>query len=555
MLNIDYLREPSFARRLVYRYRSGTLKGAMRSTVEKVGAPLGHPLVDHSDSNFVVGLDGFFQGTHFADFGASRLGTIEAAMRAMFRYQARPVAIFVPASSKVFATATWAELEQTALVIEEPLATAENLDRIIDFALATSDLSPPADLVDDADLRSFLLDRTKLSPRLGDILLDVDDYILTRLGAEDVRSPVDVDVRETALNRAVARYIGDPGPVERRGVLTQALLRGDNERLMTGALTSATATYLRRLIKSLDGAAFGTEHETALAWSYALLLTLAKVAALDETYHPSWRGAPDLRTLVVLDLCARFRRYLNGDAIDDLLHETREAIRRIPVLPASDEAAFDYLKEAIGGLCANFDQLPAPFNELRLLLANRLLAETIPARFTGRLADIVDQPIAVEHLRQRIRSGTQDGAILLHGPASGGVEGLSSAFAQALLCQNPFEGDRCGNCTSCLEVVKQSSPYMIQVLLSGDAKVSAEGQVQQVRTAVRSRGHWPGKRAVVIVGADRVRKGAIDGLLKTVEEAPSLTSFIFVAERIREVPVALRSRCLCIPIKRPLMSE
>ena len=549
MLDIDYLREPSFARRLVYRYRSGALKRPMRSIVEKVGAPLGHSLVDHSDNDFIAGLDGFFQGTHFADFGDSRLGTIEAAMRAMFRYQTGPVAIFVPASSKVFATATWAELEQTALVIEEPLATAENLNRIIAFALATSDLSPPADLVEDANLRSFLLDRTKLSPRLGDILLDIDNYILTRLDGADVRSPVDVDVRETALNSAVARYIRDPGPVERRGVLAQTLLRGDNERLITGALTSATATYLRRLSQSLDGAAFGSEHEAALAWSYALLLTLAKVAALDESYHPSWRGAPDLRTLIVVDLCARFRRYLSGDAIDDLLHQTREAIRRIPVLPASDEAAFDNLKEALEGLCENFDQLPAPFNELGVLLTNGVVTQALPTRFSGRLADIDDQPIAVEHLRQRIRTGAQDGAILLHGPASGGAERLSSAFAQALLCEQPVEGDRCGDCVPCREAAKQSSPHMIQLLLSGDPRVSAESQVKQVRAAVRARGHWPGKRVVVMIGADRVRKGAIDGLLKTVEEAPSLTSFIFLAERIHEVPAALRSRCPCIPLK------
>jgi len=114
----------------------------------------------------------------------------------------------------------------------------------------------------------------------------------------------------------------------------------------------------------------------------------------------------------------------------------------------------------------------------------------------------------------------------------------------------PVNGDLCGNCVSCFDALKESSPHLVHLLLNGDPMVTAEAQIQQVRAAVWSRGLWPGKRVVVLVGADRVRKGAIDGLLKTVEESAALTSFIFVAQRLHEIPAALRSRCVSITLKK-----
>lgn len=150
------------------------------------------------------------------------------------------------------------------------------------------------------------------------------------------------------------------------------------------------------------------------------------------------RSAPDLRTFLVVELCVSFQRYFRGETsdVDDLLHRIRECTRRVPVLPASDEAAFGNLKEAIGELCTHLDQLPAAFGDLKHLLATGMVIDAIPTRFSDRLTDIDDQPIAVEHLRQRILRGTQDGAILLHGPDAEVAERLSSAFARAMLGEN-----------------------------------------------------------------------------------------------------------------------
>lgn len=550
VLDIEYLRDPSFAPRTVYRYRSGPLRSAMRGTWERLAATLGYPLIVHPGRDLIAGLGGFFHGAHFADFGDSRPGAIESAMQAMLRYEETPVAIFVPAGSKVFETATWTQLAQAALVIDEPLATAEHINKIISYALSVSDLSPPSTLGGNPALRSFLLEQSKLSARLDDILLDIDDYILTRLDGAEVGTIADANLRETSLNKAVARYVQNPSTAERRALLTQALLRGDSERLVMGALSIATESYLSRLGMTQDSK-FGRVHEAALTWSYALLAMHAKVAALDDGNHPTWRGAPDLRTFAVLDLCACFRRTLGGRSSDaeDLLRQMREATRRVPVLPGSDEDAFVSLAAAIKKLCKSLDGVPTLYRDLMLLLGSESATEAVPSLFGDRLRDIEGQPIAVEHLRQLVRGGAEDGAVLLHGPKSSGAEHLASAFARAVLCEAPEDGDVCGNCVSCREAAVLSSPLIIHVRLAGGLQVKPEGQIEQVRAAVWSRGHWPGKRVVVLIGVDRVRKGAFGRLLKTIEEAPALTSFVFVAERASEVSAALKSRCTIINLK------
>lgn len=70
-----------------------------------------------------------------------------------------------------------------------------------------------------------------------------------------------------------------------------------------------------------------------------------------------------------------------------------------------------------------------------------------------------------------------------------------------------------------------------------------------VRDAIYTRSLWEGRRVVVLDGVDRVRKGALDRLLKAIEASHDEVSFVFVAEQVGRVPAALRSRTSVHKIK------
>jgi hypothetical protein len=522
----------------------------------------GHTSFAHSPLEFATSLTGLFAGLHWTDVGGAKVPVIEDAMKAMLDHQDGPTAMFVPASSSVFRSATWLKLEQQATVIDEPLASGDALDAIVRFALLRNDLSPPKDLSADSAFRSYLLVRMELSSDLGDTLWDVDDYILTRLNRTVAAAEVEPRVPESSLTRAINSFLRSPSPVETRALLTQVLLRGEDEKLALGALSTSTSNLLHQHLSGMLNSPFGEMQEALIVWTCALLATHAGVATLRGGYAPSWRSHPDVRAFAVVELCRKYRMgRRGGDQLNWLAGKAAEAMETVPLLLESDEKAFEKLTSAALDVLNAFPVRPLWCADLAARLEAAASTTATPSmRFDTRLASISCQPIVVEHLRRRVIGGTLDDAVLFHGPVFGDLERVASAYAKAVMCETPNQGDACGICQSCKSLENGSSPHNAIVRLRMEASLqqkrsmvdgSADSQVHAVRQIIFQRSLWPGRRVVILDGVDQVHKGALDRILKAVEDSPPMMSLVFLAERLGRVPAALRSRSTILKLKPP----
>ena len=155
-------------------------------------------------------------------------------------------------------------------------------------------------------------------------------------------------------------------------------------------------------------------------------------------------------------------------------------------------------------------------------------------------ADVIGQESAVEALRAAARRPVH--AYLFCGPPGTGRRPAARAFAAALLC--PRGG--CGECDTCRRALAGTHPDLVVVERTGPAV-----GVDEARRLVGLSQHRPfeSTRQVLVVGDVHLAIRSAPALLKTLEEPPSSTVFVLIADDVPPELVTVASRCVTIEFK------
>ena len=96
--------------------------------------------------------------------------------------------------------------------------------------------------------------------------------------------------------------------------------------------------------------------------------------------------------------------------------------------------------------------------------------------------------------------------------------------------------------------------YGLRYLEKNSGKPKKVISIQQIRSLIQQvmqHPHLAKHKIVIIQSADKMNINASNALLKTLEEPPSNTSFILVANQIERLPVTIRSRCTEFHFRSP----
>jgi DNA polymerase-3 subunit delta' len=148
---------------------------------------------------------------------------------------------------------------------------------------------------------------------------------------------------------------------------------------------------------------------------------------------------------------------------------------------------------------------------------------------------------AAEGLAAQVAAEEVAHAWLLLGPVGSGKRPAATAMAAALNCTvEPNVG--CGNCSSCLRIMRRRHPDVHHIVPEGPLIPVDVVREQVIPEASRS--PFEGRTKVfVIEEADRMNDPAQNALLKTLEEPQPETVFILLSHREEEVLETIRSRC------------
>jgi DNA polymerase III subunit delta' len=164
-------------------------------------------------------------------------------------------------------------------------------------------------------------------------------------------------------------------------------------------------------------------------------------------------------------------------------------------------------------------------------------------------SQIIGQDWAISLLKRMIEREKIPHAFLFTGIAGVGKTTAALAFCQALNCLEPVNGEGCGRCRTCRQLIGGNFPDFLSVEPDGQ-----NIKIEQIRELNRAMGFKPvagSYRMVLLDKAESMTMEAANSFLKTLEEPPAGNVIILKVKEPLDLLPTIVSRCQKIPF-RPL---
>ncbi|HOV59630.1 MAG TPA: DNA polymerase III subunit delta' [Candidatus Hydrogenedentes bacterium] len=158
------------------------------------------------------------------------------------------------------------------------------------------------------------------------------------------------------------------------------------------------------------------------------------------------------------------------------------------------------------------------------------------------LTRVRDQDAALRSLRGFLQHGRIPPGLLFWGPDGVGKRLAALEFAKAINCQSGG-ADACDACVSCRRIAQGVHPDVRLIVPARKLRVIPVAVVEEIVDIVMFRPHEGRYRVFLFEDADRMNIQAQNKLLKTLEEPPTPTVFVFITSQPRQILPTVRSRC------------
>ena len=154
--------------------------------------------------------------------------------------------------------------------------------------------------------------------------------------------------------------------------------------------------------------------------------------------------------------------------------------------------------------------------------------------------DVVGQEHVTNTLKNAIKENRVAHAYLFTGPRGVGKTTTARILAKALNCENLKDAEPCNECEMCKSISSTQSMDIIEI------DGASNRGIDEIRTLRESVKYAPtrGKYKIYIIDeVHMLTKESFNAFLKTLEEPPAHTIFIFATTDVHKVPLTIISRC------------
>ena len=161
--------------------------------------------------------------------------------------------------------------------------------------------------------------------------------------------------------------------------------------------------------------------------------------------------------------------------------------------------------------------------------------------------DVCGQEHITSILKYEASQGSFNHAYLFCGSRGTGKTTCAKILAKVINCENPKDGNPCGECAACRAIDEGSATDVLEM----DA--ASNNRVENIRD-IRDEVVYPPTnlkyRVYIVDEVHMLSDSAFNALLKTLEEPPSYVVFILATTELHELPATIISRCQRFEFRR-----
>ncbi len=161
--------------------------------------------------------------------------------------------------------------------------------------------------------------------------------------------------------------------------------------------------------------------------------------------------------------------------------------------------------------------------------------------------EMIGQKAIVQTLRNAIKNNRVAQAYIFSGMRGVGKTTVARILAKALNCKHGPTPTPCNKCELCREVNEDRS---IDILEIDGASNRGIDEVRSLRDGIKYKPIHSRNKIIIIDEVHMLTTPAFNALLKTLEEPPANTFFIFATTEFHKVPATIISRCQHFEFKK-----
>jgi len=166
--------------------------------------------------------------------------------------------------------------------------------------------------------------------------------------------------------------------------------------------------------------------------------------------------------------------------------------------------------------------------------------------------EVVGQRPVVQTLQNAIKANRIGQAYIFAGMRGTGKTTVARILAKALNCQHGPTPTPCNKCDFCTEINEDRSVDVLEI--DGASSRSVE-DIGPIRDTAKYRPIHSRYKIIYIDEVHMLSSHAFNALLKTLEEPPERTVFIFATTEFQKVPETIKSRCQHFEFKKISQKE
>ena len=152
---------------------------------------------------------------------------------------------------------------------------------------------------------------------------------------------------------------------------------------------------------------------------------------------------------------------------------------------------------------------------------------------------VLGQTATVKTLRRQIEAGRIAHAYLFCGCRGTGKTTMAKLMSRAINCQNPVQGDPCGQCDACRAIMNETTMDVLELDAASNNSVD---NIRELLEQVRYPAQIGRYKVYIIDEVHMLSTAAFNALLKTLEEPPAHVVFILATTEPQKLPATILSR-------------